>query len=138
MPNALKITRMLFACISCLHLGPIPALMVTALHANAANHTTNPEVTMPALSTWNLDPTKLLTRRELATVLDDLARRANDSPNSHRNLVVVRLACCCGLRVSEMAALEFDDVVVDVSRTGDHERREIAVCAVVVGCRDAG
>jgi integrase len=75
-----------------------------------------PEVTMPALSTWNLDPTKLLTRRELATVLDDLARRACDSANSHRNLVVVRLACCCGLRVSEMAALQLDDVVVDVSR----------------------
>jgi integrase/recombinase XerD len=71
---------------------------------------------MPALSTWNLDPTKLLTRRELAAVLDDLAQKASHSANSHRNLVVVRLACCCGLRVSEMAALQLDDVVVDVAR----------------------
>jgi integrase len=71
---------------------------------------------MPAHSTWNLDQTKLLTRRELATVLADLAPRAVRSANVHRNLVIVRLACCCGLRVSEMAALQLDDVVTDVGR----------------------
>jgi integrase/recombinase XerD len=71
---------------------------------------------MPALSTWNLDQTRLLTRRELATVLADLAPRAARSANVHRNLVIVRLACCCGLRVSEMAAMQLDDVVVDVAR----------------------
>jgi hypothetical protein len=27
---------------------------------------------MPALSPWNLDPTRLLTRRELAAILADL------------------------------------------------------------------
>jgi integrase/recombinase XerD len=71
---------------------------------------------MPALSPWNLDPTRLLTRRELAAVLADLAPRARRSANVQRNLVVVRLACCCGLRVSEIAALQLDDVVADVPR----------------------
>jgi hypothetical protein len=72
----------------------------------------DPEFPMPALSPWNLDPTRLLTRRELATVLADLAARAPGSANVQRNLVVVRLACCCGLRVSEIAALQLDDVIV--------------------------
>jgi integrase/recombinase XerD len=71
---------------------------------------------MPGLSTWNLDQTRLLTRRELAAVLADLAPRAARSANVHRNLVIVRLACCCGLRVSEIANLQVDDVVVDVTR----------------------
>jgi integrase len=71
---------------------------------------------MPALSTWNLDQTRLLTRRELATVLADLAPRAPRSANVQRNLVIVRLACCRGLRVSEIGALQLDDVVVDVAR----------------------
>src|SRR5271167_4418738 len=71
---------------------------------------------MPALSTWNLDQTRLLTRRELATVLADLGPRAARSANVQRNLVIVRLACCCGLRVSEIANLQLDDVVVDVTR----------------------
>jgi integrase len=71
---------------------------------------------MPALSPWNLDPTRLLTRRELAAVLADLAPRARRSANVQRNLVVVRLACRCGLRVSEIAALQLDDVVADVPR----------------------
>ena len=71
---------------------------------------------MPQLSTWNLDPTRLLTRRELATVLADLMPRYLRSANTQRNLVIVRLACCCGLRVTEIAALQLDDVVIGVSR----------------------
>src|SRR5712671_6651557 len=71
---------------------------------------------MPALSTWNLDPTRLLTRRELATILADLAAKAERFANARRNLIVVRLACCCGLRVSEIAGLQLDDVVADVQR----------------------
>jgi integrase/recombinase XerD len=54
--------------------------------------------------------------RELAGVLADLAPRAARSANVQRNLVIVRLACCCGLRVSEIANLQLDDVVVDVTR----------------------
>ena len=70
---------------------------------------------MPALSTWNLDPTRILTRRELTTVLADLSARASRA-NTQRNLIIVRLACCCGLRVSEIAGLQLDDVVADVQR----------------------
>ena len=46
---------------------------------------------MPQL--WNLDPTRLLTRRELAAVLADLTPQAPRSANTQRNLVIVRLAC---------------------------------------------
>ena len=63
---------------------------------------------MPALSTWNLDQTRLLTRRELAAVLTDLAPRAARSANVHRNLVIVRLACCCGLRVAQDKHADYD------------------------------
>src|SRR5262249_25940196 len=75
-----------------------------------------PETAMPQLSTWNLDPTRLLTRRELAAVLADLTPRAQRSANTQRNLVMVRLACSCGLRVSESAALQLDDAVIRVAR----------------------
>jgi integrase len=80
---------------------------------------------MPALSTWNLDPTRLLTRRELATILADLASKADRFANVRRNLIIVRLACCCGLRVSEIAGLQLDDVVVDVQRPHLRLRRQI-------------
>jgi hypothetical protein len=80
---------------------------------------------MPGLSTWNLDQTRLLTRRELVAVLADLAPRAARSANVHRNLVIVRLACCCGLRVSEIANLQLDDVVVDVTRPHLRLRRDL-------------
>ena len=52
-----------------------------------------------------LDPTKILTRRELAAVLADLNRKAPRSRSTRLNLVVFRLACCCGLRASEIARL---------------------------------
>jgi len=71
-----------------------------------------------------LDPTRILTRRELATVLDDVKRHASRSANARRNLIVVRLACCCGLRVSEIAGLQLDDVLVDVARPHLRLRRE--------------
>jgi integrase len=61
---------------------------------------------MSAQSTWNLDQTRLLTRRELAAVVADVGERAPGSANVQRNLVIVRLACCCGLRVSEIASLQ--------------------------------
>jgi hypothetical protein len=44
---------------------------------------------MPPLSTWNLNLTRLLTRRELAAVLADLMPRAQRSANTQRNLVIV-------------------------------------------------
>jgi integrase/recombinase XerD len=75
-----------------------------------------PEDPMHAVPTWNLDQMKILTRRELAAVLADAKRLSARSANSRRNLVIVRLACCCGLRVSEIAGLTLTDVVVDGQR----------------------
>jgi integrase len=65
---------------------------------------------------WVVDPVKVLTRRELARVLDSLTARADDSPTARMNLTIVRLACCCGLRVSEIAGLVLDDLRVDSER----------------------
>lgn len=53
-----------------------------------------------------VDATKILTRRELSSVLADLQQRVNRSRHSQANLILVRLACCCGLRASEIAALQ--------------------------------
>jgi hypothetical protein len=50
---------------------------------------------------WTVDVTRVLTRRELATVLADAKAQAEHSLNAQRNLIIVRLACCCGLRVSD-------------------------------------
>jgi hypothetical protein len=43
---------------------------------------------------WTVDVTRVLTRRELATVLADARKQAERSLNSKRNLVIVRLAAC--------------------------------------------
>ncbi|HZZ78704.1 MAG TPA: site-specific integrase, partial [Gemmataceae bacterium] len=58
----------------------------------------------------------ILTRGELAAVLADLRAHAPRSANTRRNLAIFRLACCCGLRVSEIAQLQLGDVVVDGAR----------------------
>ena len=65
---------------------------------------------------WRIDQTMILTRRELAHVLGDLRRRSRRSTNTRLNLVVIRLACCCGLRASEITELRLQDVVVGVER----------------------
>ena len=67
-------------------------------------------------SNWRIEPTKILSRQELAAVLADLARRSQRSVNARLNLVVVRLACCCGLRASEISRLRLIDVSVSVRR----------------------
>jgi integrase len=65
---------------------------------------------------WTVDVTRVLTRRELSTVLADSRAQAERSLNAQRNLIIVRLACCCGLRVSEIGALRLDDVNLDGAR----------------------
>ena len=62
------------------------------------------------------NPTKILTRGELATVLADLARKAARSRSTRMNLIIFRLACCCGLRASEIAQLQVADVRVEMPR----------------------
>jgi integrase/recombinase XerD len=93
--------------------------------AGPARSYETPETTMQFTPTWTLDSTKILTRRELATVLADAKRKAARSANARRNLIIVRLACCCGLRVSEIAGLQLDDVVIGVARPHLRLRREI-------------
>jgi integrase len=63
-----------------------------------------------------LDATKILTRRELAAVLNDLKRKAPRSKNTRMNLALFRLACCCGLRASEIAKLQVGDVRTELAR----------------------
>jgi integrase len=75
---------------------------------------------------WRIDHTKILTRRELGAVIANLQNRTMKSANARLTLTIMRLACCCGLRVSEIAALRLDDVRVGLDRPHLRIRREIA------------
>jgi integrase len=81
---------------------------------------------MSIYRTTGADATKILTRRELATVLADLKRKAPRSPNTRLNLVLFRLAACCGLRASEIADLRIGDVRIDLARPHIRIRRGAA------------
>jgi integrase len=52
----------------------------------------------------------------LCTVLDELARKSPRSRNTRMNLVLFRLAACCGLRASEIAQLQVGDVRIEMPR----------------------
>jgi integrase len=71
---------------------------------------------MPAQRIRSVDSTKILTRGELATVLADLKRKTPRSANTRLNLVIFRLAACCGLRASEIANLQIGDVWLQLPR----------------------
>jgi integrase len=71
---------------------------------------------MKAHSARLADPTKILTRRELAAVLAELRRKAPRSPSTRLNLVIFRLATCCGLRAGEIAMLHVADVRAELPR----------------------
>jgi integrase len=73
--------------------------------------------------------TKILTRTEMQAVLRDLKRKAPRSKNTRLNLVIFRLAACCGLRASEIAQLHMQDVRVEMPRP--HIR-------IRVGCSKGG
>jgi integrase len=68
------------------------------------------------MSAFSADMTKILTRRELQAVLADLKRKAPRSKNTRLNLVIFRLAACCGLRASEIAQLYQSDIRVEMPR----------------------
>ena len=59
---------------------------------------------------------KILSRDEISLVLADCHRRARRSLNSRQNLIVFRLATCCGLRVSEICGLRLRDVHVGIAK----------------------
>lgn len=65
---------------------------------------------------WTVTEEKILTADEINLVLFDLKRRAKVSINSQMNLIIFRLATCCGLRVSELSQLTLDNVRVGSSR----------------------
>ena len=75
---------------------------------------------------WSVDPVKVLTRRELATILGNLRKLASTSLQARLNLTIIRLACCAGLRVSEVGALTLDDVRVDSGRPHLRVRPDVA------------
>ena len=77
------------------------------------------------MSDWKVDATKILSGAEIGQVLADLKRRAKRSVNSRMNLVVFRLATCCGLRVSEIIGLRVGDVRVGVPKPYLGLRKEI-------------
>ena len=74
----------------------------------------------------HVDQTKILSADEIARVLADLKRRARRSINSRMNLVLFRLATCCGLRVSELCQLHVGDVRVGLARPYIYIRKAIA------------
>src|SRR3954470_21453526 len=67
-------------------------------------------------STWFVDPVRILTKRDLYAVLCELVRKGATSCNARLNRTILRLACCCGLRVSEIANLRLSDVHVEGGR----------------------
>lgn len=71
---------------------------------------------MYAYAAWDVDASQILSRRELSLVLTALKKRAARLPNVQMNLAIVRLACCCGLRASEIGGLRLGDVNVGVAR----------------------
>jgi len=71
---------------------------------------------MKAHRTRSADPTKILFRSEITAILRDLQRKGKRSPSTRLNLIVFRLATCCGLRASEIANLRIGDVRVETSR----------------------
>jgi integrase len=81
---------------------------------------------MFALTTWSVNQTKILTRAELGAVLADLTRRSRRSLNARLTVVIFHLACCCGLRASEIADLQLDDVRVGADRPHLRIRRDVA------------
>lgn len=71
---------------------------------------------MPAFQPGFIDVSQILTRRELAEVVTYLKSRSDRLPQVQQNLVLVRLACCCGLRASEICGLRLRDVYTSISR----------------------
>ena len=57
-----------------------------------------------------IDSVRIVTRSEVADVIADLKRKGRRSINSCQNLVIFRLASCCGLRVSEIVGLAVSNV----------------------------
>ncbi len=62
-----------------------------------------------------VDTTKILTTEEIKTVVAYLKSKRRYI-NNRQALIVFRLACCCGLRASEVCGLTIDDVRTEGKR----------------------
>lgn len=62
------------------------------------------------MNAWTVDTWRILSGSEIRDVLVELKRKGRRSVNSKMNLIVFRLATCCGLRVSEISGLRIRDV----------------------------
>lgn len=62
---------------------------------------------------------RLIHPHEIAAIIEYAHRRMRARPNAievQRNLVIFRLACCCGLRAGEVAGLDLRDVRTRLAR----------------------
>lgn len=63
-------------------------------------------------ASWKIDQGRILQADEIAAIVADLKRRARRSVNTRQNLIIFRLAACCGLRASEVVQLRLAHVGV--------------------------
>src|SRR3972149_10776860 len=75
--------------------------------------------------TWQVRSARVLTCAEIRSVLFELHRKSRRSLMTRRALVVFRLACCCGLRASELCQLTLEDVRPNCQRPVIEVRKEV-------------
>jgi len=75
---------------------------------------------------WYIDQSQILSRTEIAMVLDDLKRKGRRSVNSRLNLILVRMSVCCGLRASEIGGLRLQDVKLTIDKPYLYVNKAIA------------
>lgn len=76
---------------------------------------TNSPTDRPGSDAMKIDALKILTRSEIREVIADLKRKRR-SVNTRQNLIIFRLATCCGLRVSEMVGLKMANLKLGSQR----------------------
>ena len=81
---------------------------------------------MVSNSHWRVDHSQILSRQEIALIIDDLKRRGQRSVNSRQNLIIFRLATCCGCRASELAGLKLQDLKLAVDKPYIYVSKAIA------------
>lgn len=72
-----------------------------------------------------MDATKILSQDEIYRVLRDLHRRRRYPTHARVNLVIFRLACCCGLRRKEICGLNLGDLILTGPRPVIRVRKDI-------------
>jgi len=81
---------------------------------------------MTAAAAMKIDASRILTRSEIKAVIADLKRKGKRSVNSRMNLVVFRLAVCCGLRASEIVGLKLANARVQIAKPHIYVPKAIA------------